>query len=230
MHGRKLKSIHSTKSQGCSDPLDKMVPYWHITYKCPPVYLKSSSDHLASLVAQRLKCLPAMQETRLRSLSQEDPLEKEMATHSSILAWRIPWREEPGGLQSMGSQRVGHSWANSLTHSLTQCECYLNSCQNMSNSSTAFWNFLESLFLEYFWSPVGWIYACTTCGLDNKMLTVLTAVEWFWIILNFTLFVSSIFSKNKYLLCIQLEQLFKALFSFKHHRYCRSGLGEGTTP
>ena len=109
MHGRKLKSIHSTKSQGCSDPLDKMVPYLHITYKCPPVYPKSSSDHLASLVAQRLKCLPAMQETRLRSLSQEDPLEKEMATHSSILAWRIPWREEPGGLQSMGSQRVGHS-------------------------------------------------------------------------------------------------------------------------
>ena len=50
------------------------------------------------------KHLPAMQETRIRSLGQEDPLEKEMATHSSILAWRIPWMEEPGGLQSMGSQ------------------------------------------------------------------------------------------------------------------------------
>ena len=60
----------------------------------------------ASLVAQRLKRLPAMQETWVRSLGQEDPLEKEMATHSSILAWRIPWTEEPGGLQSMGSQRV----------------------------------------------------------------------------------------------------------------------------
>ena len=58
-------------------------------------------------MAQRLKCLPAMQETRVRSLSQEDPLEKEMATHSSVLAWRIPWREEPGRLQSMGLQRVG---------------------------------------------------------------------------------------------------------------------------
>ena len=58
----------------------------------------------ASLVAQRLKCLPAMQETWVRSLGQEDPLEKEMATHSSILAWRIPWREEPGRLQSMGLQ------------------------------------------------------------------------------------------------------------------------------
>ena len=58
--------------------------------------------------AQRLKHLPAMQETWVRSLGWEDPLEKEMATHSSILAWRIPWTEEPGGLQSTGSQRVGH--------------------------------------------------------------------------------------------------------------------------
>ena len=61
-----------------------------------------------SLVAQRLKCLPAMQDTWVRSLGQEYPLEKEMATHSSILAWRIPWTEKPGGLQSMGSQKVGH--------------------------------------------------------------------------------------------------------------------------
>ena len=59
-------------------------------------------------MAQRLKRLPARQETRVQSLGQEDPLEKEMATHSSILAWKIPWTEEPGRLQSMGSQRVGH--------------------------------------------------------------------------------------------------------------------------
>ena len=62
----------------------------------------------ASLVAQRLKCLPGIQETRVRSLGREDPLEKEIATLSSTLAWRIPWREEPGGLQYMGSQKVGH--------------------------------------------------------------------------------------------------------------------------
>ena len=55
-----------------------------------------------------VKNLPAMQETWVQSLGPEDPLEKEKATHSSILAWRIPWAVEPGGLQSMGSQRVGH--------------------------------------------------------------------------------------------------------------------------
>ena len=55
-----------------------------------------------------VKHLPAMQETRVRSLGREDPLEKEKTTHSSILAWKIPWSEEPDRLQSMGSQRVGH--------------------------------------------------------------------------------------------------------------------------
>ena len=62
----------------------------------------------ASLVAQMVKRLSAMQETRVQSLGWEDPLEKEMVTHSSILAWKFPWTEEPGRLQSMGSQRVGY--------------------------------------------------------------------------------------------------------------------------
>ena len=60
------------------------------------------------IVGQRIKLLPAIHETWVLSLGWEDPLEKEMATHYSILAWRIPWTEEPGGLQSMGSQRVRH--------------------------------------------------------------------------------------------------------------------------
>ena len=59
-------------------------------------------------MAQMVKSLPAMQETWVRSLSQEDPLEEGMASHSNILAWRIPWTEEAGGLHSMGMQRVGH--------------------------------------------------------------------------------------------------------------------------
>ena len=63
---------------------------------------------LASLVAQMVKNLPAMQETWVRSLGWEDPLEEGTATHSSILAWRFPWTEQPGSLQSMGSQRVGY--------------------------------------------------------------------------------------------------------------------------
>ena len=60
-------------------------------------------------MAQRVKNLPSMQETQVQSLGWEDPLEKEMATHSIILAWEIPWTEESGGLQPMGSQRVGHN-------------------------------------------------------------------------------------------------------------------------
>ena len=62
-----------------------------------------------------VKNLPAIQETGVRSLGQEDPLEKEMAPHSSTLAWKIPWTEEPGRLQSTGSQRVRHNWATSLS-------------------------------------------------------------------------------------------------------------------
>ena len=65
----------------------------------------------ASLVAQMIKSLPAKQKTWVQFLGQEDPLEKGMAIHSNILAWRIPWIEEPGGLQSMWLQRVRHSWA-----------------------------------------------------------------------------------------------------------------------
>ena len=62
-----------------------------------------------------VKCLPTMWETQVRSLGQEDPLEKEMATHSSTLAWKIPWTEEHGRLQPMGSQRVRHGGVTSLT-------------------------------------------------------------------------------------------------------------------
>ena len=72
-------------------------------------YLRDDQSMYVHLeLIQSVKNLPAVQETRVRSLGWEDPLEKEMATHSSILAWKISWTEEPGGLQSMGSQRVRH--------------------------------------------------------------------------------------------------------------------------
>ena len=74
--------------------------------------------------AQTVKNPPAMQGTWVQSLGWEDALEKEMATHSSILAWRFPWTEEPGGLQSMGSQRVRHDWTTK--HGKTHDEFHLN--------------------------------------------------------------------------------------------------------
>ena len=82
-------------------------------------------------MAQTVKNRPAMQETQVQSLSQEDPLEKGMATHSSILAWRIPWTEEPGELQSRGSQRVGH---NRVTHTFTFTFCARSSVLDVNHS------------------------------------------------------------------------------------------------
>ena len=81
-----------------------------LTYSCPFLFL------LTSLVAQMVKHLPTMQETQVRSLGWDDPLEKEMATHSSVLAWKIPWAEEPGRLMSMRPQWVGHDWATERIH------------------------------------------------------------------------------------------------------------------
>ena len=90
-------------SLGWEDPLEKGI----------------ASYPLTSLVAQMVKRLPTMRETQVQSLGREDLLEKEMATPSSILAWKIPWTVEPGRLQSMGSQRVGHDWVTSLQLSLS---------------------------------------------------------------------------------------------------------------
>ena len=80
-------------------------------------YNWNSKWRALSLVAQMIKHPTAMWETQVWFLGWEDPLEMEMATHSSTLAWKIPWMNEPGRLQSTGSQRVGHNWATSLTHS-----------------------------------------------------------------------------------------------------------------
>ena len=99
----------------------------------------------ASLVAHLVKNPPAMWETWVWSLSGEDPLEKGMATHSSILAWRIPWTEEPGRLQSMGSQRVRHDWVV-FTFTLSFLKTCLNnsSFKSMSQPSTLPINLLET--------------------------------------------------------------------------------------
>ena len=97
----------------------------------------------ASLVAQMVMNLPAVQRSQVLSLGQEDPLEKGMATHSNILAWRIPWTEETGGLQSTGPQRVRHNWETSLYNTLLSGR----------GSSTSFpFSSLHWYYGFYFWN------------------------------------------------------------------------------
>ena len=84
-----------------------MLQFSEIPEKFAFALLKLKLNMVTSLVAQMVKHLPTMRETQVRSLGQEDPLEKEIATHSSTLAWKIPWTEEPGRLESMELQRVG---------------------------------------------------------------------------------------------------------------------------
>ena len=106
-----LTGLISLQSKGLSRVFSTVQK--HQFFSTQPSLWASSHIHtwlLDSLVAQMVKNLPLMQETWVQSLGWEDPLEEGMATHFSILAWRTPWTEEPGGLQSMGSQRVGHDW------------------------------------------------------------------------------------------------------------------------
>ena len=107
-------------------------------------------EHSIILVAQMVKNLPAMQETQLRSLGQEDPLERGMATYSSIVAWRIPWTKEAGGLQSVGSQRVRHNWVtNTSTFSLSG-HLTSNSLINRSyHNSTVSWFWCNKILKHY---------------------------------------------------------------------------------
>ena len=109
------------QSLGWEDPLEKgkathsSILAWRIPWTISKSHSSSKfqSHFWTSLVAQTVKHLPTKWETWVRSLGREDSLEKEMATHSSILAWNIPWMEEPGRLRSMGLQRVRHNWATS---------------------------------------------------------------------------------------------------------------------
>ena len=91
--------------------VEKQIQWLRNTERCsssPKVRGMQINDEMTSLVAQTVKRLSKIRETWVQSLGQEDPLEKEMAIHSSTIAWKIPWTEEPGRLQFMGSQRVGH--------------------------------------------------------------------------------------------------------------------------
>ena len=93
----------------------------------------------ASLVAQTVKCLSTMRETWVRSLGQEDPLEKEMAIHSSTIAWKIPWTEELGRLQSMGWSRVGHNLVTSFSLSFSFHQLLLETRRPLAST----WEYLD---------------------------------------------------------------------------------------
>ena len=105
---------------------------------------RSSVYSEASLVFQTVKRLPAMQETQVRFLGWENPLEKVMAIHSSPLAWKISWTEEPDKLQSMGSQRVRHDWATSLH--FTSLHNIWNSPESGLSSSSCYWEEGQAVF------------------------------------------------------------------------------------
>ena len=103
-----ILTLASSTQYNVSETHPTCVYHWWNTH----LFTEERGSALTSLVTQMVKNLPVMWETRVRSLDQEDPLEKEMATHSSILAWRIPGTKEPGGLPSMASHRVRHDWSD----------------------------------------------------------------------------------------------------------------------
>ena len=134
----------------------------------------------ASLVAQRLKRLPTMRETWVRSLGWEDPLEKEMAIHSSILAWRIPWTEEPGGLQSTGSQRVGHYWATSLHFNILICPGILMENLMTSQKLTKGLNELANMLITFMvciWKITG-LNLTFSGSRENLPLKLIMTILW----------------------------------------------------
>ena len=106
-----------------------------------------------------VKHLPVMRKTWVWSLGREDPLRKDMATHFSTLAWKIPWTEEPRRLQSMGSQRVGHDWATTLTYFTYTKGILLNLCLN--RRALREWHvsrYFITIFLEYITGPLNTPY------------------------------------------------------------------------
>ena len=131
---------------------------------------------LASLVAQMVKCLPAVHETQVRFLGWEDPLEKEMATSSSTLAWKIPWMKEPGRLQSTGSQRMGHNWATShLIHWKGWCWSW------SSNTLATWWEELTHSKRPWCWERLKAGREREDRGWDGWMSSL---IQWTWVWAN----------------------------------------------
>ena len=132
--------------------------YWFVWYM------------MSALVAQRVKNLPAVQETQVQSLGWENLLEEGMATHSSILAWRIPWTEEPGGVQSMGSQRIGHDWA---TNTLIYDACDRTESNGVAAKSSEDGDFSGSVAGTMVNDSAAWVISC----IFNKLSSALDLTE-----------------------------------------------------
>ena len=132
-----------------------------------------------SLVAQTVKRLPAMRETWVQSLGQEDPLEKEMATHSNTLVWKIPWMEEPGRLQSMGLQRVGHDWVTKLS------SFHIYTAYTLENTQKFLFWWMD-VWIDGGWAgcfhpryQLPWLQVSTTCWWVMKPNLQLRLSSWF---------------------------------------------------
>ena len=143
-------SFKSRGSSGLWKLLKNTPSKFHPFLSSQVLFVSHLSYCGASLVAQMVKNLPAMRETWVQFLDRKDPPEKRMATHSSILAWRIPWIEEPGGLQFMGSHRVGHDW---MTYILSHTYTYFGVWHgewNFPDQGLNYWITKEVLFKRRF--------------------------------------------------------------------------------
>ena len=175
-----------------------------------------------------VKHLPTIRETRVWSLDQEDPLEKEMATHSSTLSWKIPWTEEPGRLQSMGSKRVGHDWETSLftftmltTVSIYEHRlCFHLFRSSLISFSTVFYfseyksyTPLDRFIPKYF--TLFWCYYRWHCFI-NFILDYLNAI----IQLNFVCYSCKLQPCLLNLLIIQFPNICLRIFYIQDHVFC----------
>ena len=115
-----------------------------------------------------------MREIQVLSLGREDPLEKEMETHSSTLAWRVPWREEPGRLQSMGSQRVGHDWATELTEWSSGFPHFLQFKSEFGNKEFLIWATISSQ------SCFCWLYRASPSLASRNIINVISVLTIWW--------------------------------------------------
>ena len=125
-------------------------------------------------MAQRVKHPPTMRETGVQSLGQEDPLEKAVTTHSSTLTWKTPWMEEPGRLQSMGSQRVRHNWATLLHFTLNEG---ILLCQKLNLD-------IRNSKLKCYTKSIIWLTKSIIWSIFNVFVPILFKINWMWLKFN----------------------------------------------